>query len=45
MTKVTVSAGISILKTEDLPSSIIDCVDQALYQSKNNGRNKVTILL
>ncbi|MFT7414594.1 MAG: diguanylate cyclase [Methylophagaceae bacterium] len=42
--QVTVSAGISMLKTEDSPSSIIDRADQALYQSKNNGRNQVTII-
>ena len=42
--QVTVSAGVSMLKTEDSPSSLIDRADQALYQSKHNGRNKVTIL-
>jgi len=43
--QVTVSAGVSMLKTEDSPSSIIDRADQALYQSKNKGRNQVTVLL
>jgi diguanylate cyclase len=43
--QVTVSAGISMLKTEDSPSNIIDRADKALYQSKNNGRNQVTVLL
>lgn len=43
--QVTVSAGVSMLKTEDSPSNIIDRADKALYQSKNNGRNRVTVLL
>jgi len=42
--QITVSAGLSMLKTEDSPSSILDRADQALYQSKNKGRNQVTIL-
>jgi len=42
--QVTVSAGLSMRKQGDTPSDIIERADKALYQSKDNGRNKITIL-
>ncbi|KKM66665.1 hypothetical protein LCGC14_1478930 [marine sediment metagenome] len=42
--QITVSAGVSMLQTQDSPSSVTERADKALYQSKNNGRNQVTIL-
>jgi diguanylate cyclase len=41
--RVTVSVGLSMLRKDDSPSTIIDRTDKALYQSKNQGRNLVTI--
>ncbi|OUR64926.1 GGDEF domain-containing protein [Methylophaga sp. 42_25_T18] len=41
---VSVSIGISKLVAEDSPNSIIDRADQALYLSKANGRNQVSVL-
>ncbi|MFW5451870.1 MAG: diguanylate cyclase [Methylophagaceae bacterium] len=43
--QVTVSVGVSMLKQDDSPTSVIDRTDKALYQSKESGRNQVTILL
>jgi len=42
--QVTVSVGLSMLRQGDSPSTIIDRSDNALYQSKDRGRNQVTIL-
>jgi len=42
--QVTVSIGISKLVADDTPNSIIDRADQALYLSKANGRNQVSVL-
>ena len=39
--RITVSVGVSIIGANDLPASIIDRADQALYYAKNNGRNRV----
>lgn len=41
--QVTVSVGLSMLQKEDSPSGIIERVDKALYRSKNQGRNQVTV--
>ena len=40
--KITVSIGISTFTLEDNESTIIEKADQALYASKENGRNCVT---
>jgi diguanylate cyclase (GGDEF)-like protein/PAS domain S-box-containing protein len=40
---VTISAGATLLRPEDIPDSIIQRADQLMYQSKNAGRNHVTV--
>lgn len=42
--KITCSMGISFIKNNDTPKSIYKRVDNALYKSKNSGRNRITIL-
>lgn len=42
--KLTISLGISVLKTKDTVDSIIKRVDKAMYHSKENGRNVTTAL-
>lgn len=39
--KITTSAGCSLVKGSDLPSSVLDRADKALYFAKNNGRNQI----
>lgn len=41
--KVTVSAGIAMLKTDDTVDSLIQRADTALYKAKETGRNKVAL--
>ena len=41
--QVTVSIGISMKKQADTPEYIIERADIALYRSKENGRNQITI--
>jgi diguanylate cyclase (GGDEF)-like protein/PAS domain S-box-containing protein len=41
VTTFTISAGVTQFKDGDDPASLIERVDQALYQAKNNGRNQV----
>ncbi|MBL7002763.1 MAG: diguanylate cyclase [Gammaproteobacteria bacterium] len=40
--QVTTSLGVTISKQKDSTESIIKRVDEALYESKENGRNRVT---
>ena len=40
--KITISAGVAVYKPNEDPSAIIRRADEALYASKNNGRNQVT---
>jgi two-component system cell cycle response regulator len=40
---VTVSIGYAVLQAEEGPEGLIDRADQALYKSKNEGRNRVTL--
>jgi diguanylate cyclase len=42
--QITVSIGISWKTPEDIPTTLIDRADQALYLSKANGRNQVNVL-
>lgn len=39
--KVTVSIGVEHIKTEAIPTTLLDRADQALYYAKDNGRNQV----
>ncbi|NPA03786.1 MAG: GGDEF domain-containing protein [Epsilonproteobacteria bacterium] len=41
--KVTCSFGVTTLKSDDTIKSFMQRADEALYQSKNNGRNQVTV--
>lgn len=43
--KVTISIGAAVLQTNDFLSAkqLVDNADQALYVSKNNGRNRVSL--
>ncbi len=38
---VTISVGISYLKSDDTPESLIERADKALYRAKQEGRNRV----
>lgn len=40
---ITVSVGISFFQAGDTPNSFLDRADQALYSSKDNGRDQVTV--
>ena len=42
--KMTCSVGVTVIKDDDSFESAFDRVDKALYSSKKNGRNKVTVL-
>ena len=39
---VTVSVGGAWYRDQESPQTLVDRADRALYQSKENGRNKVT---
>lgn len=41
--KITISFGIASLRAGDTSTTFVERADKALYQSKNNGRNKVSI--
>ena len=40
--EVTISVGVTIVRQDDSLNSIVKRADQLMYQSKDNGRNKVT---
>ncbi|MBU0720237.1 PAS domain S-box protein [bacterium] len=42
ISKVTISIGITLLGREDTKESLLKRVDNALYESKNRGRNRVS---
>ena len=42
--KMTCSIGVSQLKDDDSFNELFDRVDKALYSSKENGRNRVTVI-
>lgn len=41
--KITISIGATMIQTGDTALSFVERADQALYQSKSTGRNKVTL--
>jgi len=41
--KVTISAGIAILREDDCADSFVGRADKALYEAKNTGRNKTVV--
>ncbi len=41
---ITVSCGVTQLRADDTPASIFDRADHALYQAKDNGRNRCEML-
>ncbi|HVK53986.1 MAG TPA: GGDEF domain-containing protein [Burkholderiales bacterium] len=41
--QITASIGVSMITSGDLPSTVIDRADKALYYAKNNGRNQVSV--
>ncbi len=43
--KVTVSIGITLFSADDHPESVLNRADQALYQAKENGRNRIELIL
>jgi diguanylate cyclase (GGDEF)-like protein/PAS domain S-box-containing protein len=40
---VTISAGMTLVRQDDTPESIIQRADELMYQSKLGGRNRVTV--
>ena len=40
--QVTISAGITTSRTQDTPELMLKRADELMYQSKHNGRNRVT---
>lgn len=40
--QVTISAGITTSRPQDTPELILKRADELMYQSKHNGRNRVT---
>ncbi|SMC09398.1 GGDEF domain-containing protein [Nitratiruptor tergarcus] len=43
--KITISLGVTQLKEDDTRQELLKRVDEALYQAKNSGRNKVVTVL
>lgn len=41
--QVTVSIGVSTHRCGEMPAQLLQRADEALYQSKNSGRNRVTV--
>lgn len=41
---ITVSTGITLIKSDDVLQKVFKRVDNALYKSKKNGRNKYTVM-
>ena len=40
--KITLSFGVALFKKDEIAEDFVNRADEALYQSKNTGRNKVT---
>jgi diguanylate cyclase (GGDEF)-like protein len=40
---VTVSVGATLLRPQDTPESIVHRADELMYQSKQGGRNRVSV--
>jgi diguanylate cyclase len=39
--RVTISIGVTLLRTDDTSQSLIECADNCLYVAKRQGRNRV----
>jgi diguanylate cyclase (GGDEF)-like protein len=42
--KITGSFGLTVLKETDTIDDLINRADMAMYESKNNGKNKISII-
>lgn len=42
--KVTISAGVTAMRPQDTPASMIARADSAMYRAKNRGRNQVAMM-
>ncbi|WP_363668912.1 diguanylate cyclase [uncultured Succinivibrio sp.] len=40
---ITVSVGVTLVNSEEAPASLLKRADQAVYEAKESGRNKVVM--
>ena len=40
---ITVSVGVTLVNSEEAPASLLKRADQAVYEAKESGRNKVVL--
>ncbi|MBZ0218569.1 MAG: diguanylate cyclase, partial [Fimbriimonadaceae bacterium] len=38
---ITISTGISVLRSEDMPENLVARADRCLYEAKHSGRNRI----
>jgi len=44
-TRITISLGVTELQNNDTYETLFKRVDNALYQSKRNGKNRISIIM